>query len=398
MGKTVVVLGAGQGGLAAAERLRAIVPPADRVELIDRSFTGSLGLSALRVLRGWNTAEQVTTTVTAAALPGVSMTTAEVVGIDPEAKTVRYHSRDVDTEIGYDALVVALGATLNTAAVPGLDEAMSRGLAGQFYTPDGAAELHRRIDTLESGRVLVLIAAMPFKCPPAPYEAAFMIAELLGERFTAGHVKVDVFTCEPRPIGVASCEVGDSLVGMIEARRIGFHPGKSTAAVDADARMVHFADGSAEAFDVLAVVPPHASPVAATLAGGVNPAGWIPVDSATMATSLPGVWAVGDNTALMLANDKPIPKAGFAAEAGARTAADQIARYLGYSAPDSRLVAEGGCIVEVGGGLAAMIAGEFTAVPAPLVQMHEPSASLHAEKERQEREWLTRWSVLPAQT
>lgn len=392
MTKTVVVAGAGQGGLAAAERLRTTLAPADRVVLIDRSFTGSLGLSALRVLRGWRTPAEVRTTVRPPSLPGVELVTGEVVGIDTDRRSIRYRGSAASTAVSYDALVIALGATLDTAAVPGLDNAIAAGVAAEFYTPGGAAELRRRIGDLTSGRVVVLVVPPPFKCPPAPYEAAFLIAELLGERFTGGAVRVDLITAEPRPIGVADTDVGSALAGLLSSRGIGFLPGKPVTAVEPENGTVAFADGGVEAFDLLAVVPPHASPVAALLPGAVNPGGWLPVDPAGSATGLPAVWAIGDAAALPLAHGMPAPKAGFIAENAGLVVADQVARHLGYDAPDTRLDARGGCIVEVGDGLAAKIAGDFLAAPAPQVALLEPSAEYHAEKAQLEQDWLARWA------
>ncbi|HTM84406.1 MAG TPA: FAD/NAD(P)-binding oxidoreductase [Mycobacterium sp.] len=391
MGKTVVILGAGAGGRTAAEGLRATLSPADRIVLIDRSFTGSLGLSSLRVLAGRRTPEQVTTTLTPTALPGVSLVVGEVTGVDIDAQRVQYRQDGTDTGIGYDAALVALGAGLDTTVVPGLQAAIAAGIADQFYTPDGAAALRRRVATIEAGRIVVLIPALPFKCPPAPYEAAFLIAEQLGEKVTDGTVRVDVITAEPYPIPVVDPAVGQELVDMLEARGIGFRAGKTTAAINGDDRTVAFTDGSSESFDLLAVVPPHTSPVAALLPGAVNPGGWLPVDPTTLATALPGVWAIGDSTVLPLANGKPLPKAGVFAEAAAAVAADQIARYLGSAAPDTRFTGDGGCYLVVGGGQAARVGGHFLATPAPQVTLRAPTPEFHAEKEEQEREWLARW-------
>lgn len=387
--KTVVVLGAGAGGLAVVERLRATLPGSDRVVLVDRSFTGSLGLSSLRVLRGWRTPAQVTTTVRAAALPGVELLTGEVDRIDTAAQAV--HCRG-HAAIDYDALVVALGARLDTAAIPGLDAALAAGVAGQFYSPDGAAELHRQVAALDSGRVVVLISTPPFKCPPAPYEAAFLIADQLGEKFSSGAVQVDVITAEPRPIPVVGPQVGKAVVGMLSGAGIGYKSEKATTAIDPDARTIAFADGTTESFDLLAVVPPHRSAIAGLLSGLVNPGGWLNVDPTTLTTGAPGVWAVGDNTALTLANAMPLPKAGIFAEGAAPAVADQIARYLGYDAPDTRFTAEGGCIMVVGKGLAAKVAGHFLAAPAPQVLLYGPNAGFHAEKAQLETDWLARWN------
>ncbi|WP_433611967.1 NAD(P)/FAD-dependent oxidoreductase [Prescottella agglutinans] len=389
MSKTVVVLGAGVGGLTAATELRKVLPAEDRIVLIDRSFTGSLGLSLLWVLRGWRTPAQVTACPTAVALPGVELVTGEIEGIDLDTRTVDCGPAGA---IGYDALVVALGASLDHSRLPGLSQAIDAGVAGQFYTLDGAADLHRRIEALESGRVIVLVAAVPFQCPAAPFEAAFLLADQLGERFTNGAVRVDVFTPDPLPMPVAGPAVGNALVAMMEAKSIGFHGGKSATVVDPHARTVEFGDSTTEFFDLIAVVPPHA-PGAAVTSTGLGPAGWIPVDPATLATRAPGVFAVGDSTALPLPNGKPLPKAAIFAEAEGEVAAHQVARYLGYDAPDTRFTGQGACYVELGGGLAAKGEGNFLASPAPQVTLHEPSAAYHQEKEQQERDWLTRWNI-----
>ncbi|PPJ27847.1 NAD(P)/FAD-dependent oxidoreductase [Nocardia nova] len=389
MSRTTVVLGAGVGGLTAAAELREILPGTDRVVLIDRTFQSSLGLSMLWVLRGWRTPQQATMQPETKALTGVELITGEVEAIDTTARTVNYGHGG---SIGYDALVIALGAQLDPAQLPGLPQALDAGVAGQFYSVDTAADLHHRIEEMESGRVLVLVAAVPFKCPAAPFEAAFLIADQLGDRHATGAVSVDVFTPDPLPMPVAGPAVGNALVEMMGAKNIGFHGQMPATAVDPDARAVEFADGTRESFDLLAVVPPHA-PGAALASTGLGPAGWIPVDPATLATAAEGVFAVGDATALMLANGKPLPKAAIFAEEEGRVAAHQAARFLGYDAPDTRFTGHGACYVELGDGLAAKGEGDFLATPAPQVTLHAPSAAYHQEKEQQERDWLDRWTT-----
>lgn len=130
MSKTVLILGAGVGGLTTADTLRQLLPPEDRIILVDRSFDGTLGLSLLWVLRGWRRPDDVRVRPTAASLPGVEMVTATVAHIDIAAQVVHTDN----SVIGYDALVIALGAALNTDAVPGLSDALDADVAGQFYT------------------------------------------------------------------------------------------------------------------------------------------------------------------------------------------------------------------------------------------------------------------------
>ncbi|KZS67392.1 NAD(P)/FAD-dependent oxidoreductase [Mycobacterium ostraviense] len=389
MSKTIVILGAGVGGLTTADTLRQLLPPEDRIILVDKSFDGALGLSLLWVLRGWRLPDEVRVRVTPTSLPGVELVAATVSHIDVGTNAV-HTSNGV---LGYDALVIALGATLDEAAVPGLAEALRAGVAGQFYTLDGATELHAKVDALDRGRIVVLVAGVPFKCPAAPFEAAFLMAAQLGDRFANGTVHIDTFTPDPLPMPVAGPEVGQALVAMLEDRGIGFHARKAVTAVDSAERMLHFGDGTTEPFDLLAVVPPHA-PSAAARSAGLSESGWIPVDPQTLSTRVDGVWAIGDATVVTLPNGKPLPKAAVFAQSQAGVVAHGVARHLGYDVPERLFTGEGACYVETGDHLAAKGAGNFLCAPAPSVTLYPPSAAFHEEKVAQERAWLDRWNTL----
>jgi sulfide:quinone oxidoreductase len=384
--KTVVVLGAGVGGLTTASRLRELLPGTDRVVLVDRSFDGVLGLSLLWVARGWRSAEQVR--VRPGPLPGVERLTAGVDRIDTAARTVHTDQGPLP----YDALVIALGAGLDPAAVPGLPEVLAAGAAGEFYTLEGADRLRAQLAGIDSGRIAVLIAGVPYKCPAAPYEAAFLIADLLRERGTRDAVTIETFSPDPLPMPVAGPAVGEALVAMLAGEGIGFHPGRAIARVDGGGRRLVFDGGEPEPFDFLVVVPPHVpSPAAAST--GLGQAGWIPVDPRTLATAAEAVWAIGDIAAVTLPNGKPLPKAAVFAQAEAEVAAAGVARHLGYPAPEPYFAGDGACYVEVGAGRAAKGAGNFLDPPAPAITLHEPSEEYHREKERQERDWLARWNA-----
>ncbi|KLO33420.1 NAD(P)/FAD-dependent oxidoreductase [Mycobacterium haemophilum] len=388
MSKTVLVLGAGVGGLTTADTLRQLLPPEDRIILVDKGFDGTLGLSLLWVLRGWRRPDEVHVRATSASLPGVELVTATVDRIDISGQAV-HTDHGV---IGYDALVIALGASLNAAAVPGLTDALDAGVAGQFYTLDGAAELHAKVEALQHGRIAVLIAGVPFKCPAAPFEAAFLMAAQLGDRFADGTVRIDTFTPDPLPMPVAGPEVGEALVAMLKDRGIGFHPRKTISRVDSAETTLRFDDGTSEPFDLLAVVPPHV-PSAAARSTGLGGVGWIPVDPHTLSATVDNAWAIGDAAVLPLANGKPLPKAAVFAEAQARVVAHGVAHHLGYDAPERLFTGEGACYVETGDGQAAKGAGNFLSSPAPSVRLYPPSREFHEEKVAQERAWLDRWNT-----
>jgi sulfide:quinone oxidoreductase len=388
MSKTVVVLGAGVGGLTVASRLRERLPDKDRILLIDRSFDGTLGLSLLWIMRGWRTPEDVRVRPASAALPGIEMITASVTLIEPERRRVLTDAG----EFSCDALVIALGADLAPSQVPGLAEALESESAEEFYTAEGALSLHRRLLDLRQGRLVVLIAGLPFKCPAAPFEAAFLAADLLREQGVREHVQVDTITPDPLPMPVAGPVVGQALVDMLGHHGIGFLPQRAVEKVDGDARELIFRDGSREGFDLLAVVPPHRPP--ASVAGaGLGAAGWIPVDARTLATGTDGVWALGDATLLTLPSGKPLPKAAVFAEGAADVIASGVARHLGYDAPEPWFTGHGSCYIELGDHQAAKGEGSFLEPPAPEVTLYEPSARFHQEKADQEADWLKHWNA-----
>jgi sulfide:quinone oxidoreductase len=387
MARTVAILGAGVGGLMTAHRLRQLLPGVDRIVVIDRTFDTSLGLSLLWVLRGWRRREDVGVRIAPSSLPRVELMQGEILAVDPRRRTV-------DTSVGsvsYDALVIALGSELDVAATPGFVEALTDGLAHQFYTLDGADALRRRLLKLDGGRVVFAIAGIPFKCPAAPFEAALLAADLLRTPETPRPVQVDTFTPDPLPMAVAGPAVGEGLVAMLKQQEIGFYPNRVIASIDPHRRELHFADGGCESYDVLAVVPRHRPPqVVADL--GLSQAGWVPVNPRTMTTGLDGIWALGDVTVLTLPSGKPLPKASVFAEGQAKVVAYGVAHYFGRPAPEPWFDGHGSCYIEVGDHMAAKGEGDFLEDSGPTVTLHEPSTEFHDEKRAQETDWLRRWA------
>jgi len=75
--------------------------------------------------------------------------------------------------VTYHFLVVALGAELAPDTVPRLAES-----AQTFYTFDGADKLRSVLRDFSGGKIAIVVAVLPFKCPAAPYEGAMLIADL----------------------------------------------------------------------------------------------------------------------------------------------------------------------------------------------------------------------------
>lgn len=385
-GKHVVILGGGFGGLSAAKRLRELLPAEDTITLIDRTGSMTQGLSNLWIMRGWQTPQDALVQPTKAALQGIGLLVGEVQKIDTEHQ----HIHTAGETVAYDALIIALGADLNLDLLPGLRKALTEGLVGEFYTPAGAQAVHDRLTAMSSGVVPIAVAALPYKCPAAPYEAALLLDDLLTERGLRSNFQLAIYTPEPQPMPVAGSEVGQRLVAMLAQKKIAFRPNTPVQAIQ-DKHLV-LASGETVAFDYALVVPPHQPPPAVRQAG-FSEGGWIPVDPRTLTTSIDGVWAMGDNALIALPNGKPLPKAGVFARAQAAAVASGVARYLGHDAAATAFTGEGYCYIEIGHGLAAKGGGNFYNPAGPDITLHDPSAARHEDKKRDEQSWLRLWNT-----
>lgn len=387
MGRNILVLGGGVGGLSTVRALREHLSSSDKITLVDRTGIHVQGLSLLWLLRGWRQPDKVTVTGIRKALGDTELVRAEVSHIDLDDRRVY----TTDGLLSYDALVVALGAELNIGGVPGLAEAVSTGAAVHYYTPAAAVNAHRQLRRMQSGRVVLLVSSLPYKCPGAPYEGAMLVADLLTETGHRDGVEVQMYSPEPLPMPVAGPVVGAGVVSMLAEAGIDFHPGKQVEAIDPAANKILFADGEHVAFDLLVFIPPHRAPGA--VAGlGLSPQGWIPVDAHTLASAAPGMWALGDNASITLVNGKPLPKAAVFAKGQSVAVASGVARHLGYDVPEARFSGFGHCYLEVGGHRAARGEGDFYADGGPVVTLAWPSEELHHEKEQEEASWLMQWN------
>lgn len=364
---TALILGGGFGGVSAAVRLRERAPAWD-VVLVDAKERFRMGLAALRALDGRDAGDG--RPLLGLARLGVRVVRGRVEAIDVAARRVR-----TDTaELAYDKLVVALGADLAPERVPGLPPE-----ARNVYAVEGAAGLHADLQRLRGGRVLLVAPAMPWKCPPAPYEAACIAKGELRRRGV--EAEVVLATPEPHPLPVFPPEVGASLRATVEARGVVVRNGLTLQGFDG--RTAVFGDGTRLAFDALGLVPPHVPPpVVAPLAG---PSGWIEVDASTLRTRHEDVYAVGDCTVLKLASGKPLPKAGVLAEGEGVVVADRIA------GADARFDGRGTCFIELGDGTAIEGNGEFFAAPTPVMRAGAPTRDALAAKVAWERARLDAW-------
>ena len=382
MGKTVLVLGGGIGGVVAASQLRKLLAREHRVVLVEREADHLFQPSLLWLMLGWRTPDQIRRPIARLARRGIEVVRGNVERIDPARRAVTVAGK----EWAADYLVIALGAELAPETVPGLAAA-----GHNLYSLAGAQALSAARATFQRGRIVLLVSAMPFKCPAAPYEAAMLLADDCQRRGVRAAVSIDVYTPEPGPMPVAGPEVSKQVRQMVESKGIVYHPEHSVTQVDAAKKRISFANGTSAEFDLLVYVPPHRAPPVVKEAGLLGPSGWVTVDRATLATSFAGVFAIGDVTGIPLKIGKPLPKAGVFAHGQAEVVARNIAAEINATPADARFLGHGECFLETGAGRAGMGSGNFYAEPTPQIALKPPGRLLHLGKLLYEKYWLYRW-------
>jgi sulfide:quinone oxidoreductase len=380
-GRTVI-LGGGIGGLVAARELRRRAPGGHRVALVDRSPDHVFQPSQLWQMVGERRQEQFRRPLHHLERKGIEFRQAEVEELDLEGKVVRMSSGD----LYYDALVVSLGAQLAPAAVPHFNE-----MAYNLYTPEGCERIHAALETFREGTIGVLITAMPFKCPAAPYEAAFLVESFVRRKGIRRKVEIHLFTPEHAPMPVAPAEVGDSIADLLAARGIHYHPLFTFRELRPESREVVASDGRSKRVDLLIGVPPHQAPDVVRSSPLLGVSGFVHADPRTLQTDHDDVYAIGDIATVKLPNDKVLPKAGVFAHAEAKVVAERIGARLRGERPDTGFTGKGYCWVELGDGRASFAGGDFYTEPEPRLSMRGPGRSWHWGKVAFEKWWLHRW-------
>ncbi|NOZ09632.1 MAG: NAD(P)/FAD-dependent oxidoreductase [Gammaproteobacteria bacterium] len=380
--KTVLILGGGIGGVVVASRLRKALPREHRIVLIDQEPKHLFSPSLLWLMLGQRTHRSISRPLINLEKRGIEWIQGEVEIIDPAQHRVQVKGHDL---VG-DYMVIALGAKYAPEMIPGLEEA-----GCNFYSLAGAEALREARLNLQSGRLVVLVSGMPFKCPAAPHEAAMLLEYDCRKRQIRDAVQIDVYTPEPGPMTLAGPQNSAQIRQMLEQKGIAFHPKHQVAEIDAKQKTIHFNNGSSARYDLLAYVPPHRAPDVVRKAGLIGESGWVPVDRSTLETKYPGVFAIGDVTGIGLSVGKPLPKAGVFAHGEAEVVANNLVHAITGKGHPKEFAGHGECFLETGDGKAGLGSGNFFAEPAPAIKLRMPGRMLHFAKVAFEKYWLFRW-------
>ena len=145
MGKTIVIVGAGTGGIVLANELRRKLAPQHRIIVIERTEIHGFTPSFLWLMVGQRQRAAITRPVRHMLRRGVDLVIGEAREIDASRRQLLVGNE----AIAYDGLVLASGTEMQ----------FDLGGTGTFFTLDGADRLYSRLREFRGGTVAVVVTA-----------------------------------------------------------------------------------------------------------------------------------------------------------------------------------------------------------------------------------------------
>jgi sulfide:quinone oxidoreductase len=307
--KQIVVLGGGSGGVAAATKLARELGSKHDVLLVDRRPDHVFMPAFLFMMVGQREPAQITRKLRRLEKRGVKVIQDEIAGIDPARQEVALSGG----KIHYDYLIVSLGMETAPDMIPGYAEG-----AHHAWEMDAAMKTRRALESFDGGRIVVGVPLGPYRCPPAPYEAQWLLDSYFKQRGIRDRVTIQYFTRDPEPSG----EAHDPVVWMdaqSKARGIKQHYEFIVQSIDPEKKTVNGLYGYRLSYDLLFMIPPHRPARVLTDSGLADAETGVRVDYDTLATKWDNVYAIGDCA------DMPASKAGGVAHQEADVVAHNLA-------------------------------------------------------------------------
>jgi len=354
----ILVLGGGVGGTLAANllarKLKRRIDAGDvAVTLVDEGGEHVYQPGFMYIAMGGERAENLHRPERSLLDRRIQLVIARATRIDPATRRVELESGE---PLAYDYLLIATGCRIVPEEIPHFTEE-----AHHFYGADAAKRLRTALDAFDGGRIVVGIAGMPYKCPPAPLEVTFLVESELRDRGLRD--RSEIHYCSPIGRAFTIESVSDMATPILEEKCIELHTFFNVETIDPERRVVESLEGEELSYDLLILVPPHRGAQLVIDSELAPPAGWLPTDHHTLEVKgQERMFAIGDAT------DLPLSKAGSTAHFEAPIVVERIAAAIEGREPDSvagNYTGKVMCFFEVGDGKGTLLKFDYDHPPKP---------------------------------
>ncbi len=376
----VLILGGGFGGLAAANEIRNNLTSSQvKITVIDKKDWFMVGFAKLWIINGTRTFENSIESLNQLIKKEINFLKEEIIQIDLQNKQIKTTTKT----LSYDFLIIAMGAVLAPEKIPGLSE---NGM--NIYDHNQLTEIHKKIKNMRSGNIAISIMGMPYKCPPAPFEASLLIDSMLRDAGVRESIQIHFYSPAPITLPAAGPEISKKILSLINSENIIFHDSCKIKSVEKNKLI--FQNGEEDIFDLLLAVPPHIAPKVIYESGLAKEGGFIPINR-DCKTPFENVYAVGDVTTLTVIDTMTVPKAGVFAEGEAITVAQNIISNIQNKNELLLFDGKGGCFIESGRDTASIIEVDMFTESKPTTKLTDSTAKHLDEKLQFEKERLSKW-------
>jgi sulfide:quinone oxidoreductase len=355
----ILILGGGVGGTLTANLLvkklrRQLKAGEVTITVIDQTGQHTYQPGFMYIAMGGERADRLQRPERGLLDSRVALIVGEITRVDEQSQTIQLAD---GLPLGYDYLVLATGSRIVPEEIEHFDTE-----AQHFYTAEAALELRRALDAFTGGRIVVAIAGMPYKCPPAPLEVSFLIESELRQRGLRD--QSEVHFCSPIGRAFTIESVSEMATPIFEAKGIEVHTFFNVEAIDPERKVVQSLEGEELPYDLLILVPPHKGQQFLMDSGlAPAPGGWLPTDRATLQVGgRPNVFALGDAT------DLPLSKAGSTAHFEAPIVTERIVAAIQGREVDHKhgdYLGKVMCFFEIGDGKGTLLQFDYQHPPRP---------------------------------
>ncbi len=333
--KKIVILGAGTGGTAVANKLRKALPHDGwAITVIDRDDNHVYQPGLLFVPFGICSVDSIIKSRKRYISGGIDFL------IDP-LKRINYEKNRVETEGGtfyYDWLIIGTGCRLAPEENQGLMDEWGIN-AFSFYTTETAAKLSNALANFSGGKLVMSVAELPFKCPVAPIEFIFL-ADWYFRQKGIRH-KVDLTLSTPFIECMPNWPKGRLV--MQEAARnknITLVTDFALAEVSKEGKYIRSFKGEHVEYDLLVIVPTNVGDDVIVESGLDDGSTFVSTDKHTLkALNHNNIYVIGDAT------NVPTSKAGSVAHYEAEVITDNLLREISGKEPEPTYDGHSTCFI-----------------------------------------------------